>query len=70
MNFYCKELQEVNPLIKQNENCKLLLRQKTSVFVFSKSISLILPSESRIGSFDHALHLGRKCLSCTSPFAY
>jgi hypothetical protein len=44
--------------------------QKPSVFVFSKSISLILPSESRIGSFDHALHLGRKCLSCTSPFAY
>lgn len=41
MNFYCKELQEENHLIKQNENCKLLLRQKTSVFVFSKSISLI-----------------------------
>ena len=36
MNFYCKELQEVNPLIKQNKNCKLLLRQKPSVFCVFK----------------------------------
>ena len=43
MNFYCKELQEVNPLIKQNKNCKLCLRQNIQFCVF------------KIKGFDFAL---------------
>lgn len=42
---------------------------KHSVLCFQNQL-LILPSESRSGSFDHALRFGRKCLSCTSRFVY
>ena len=45
------------------------LATKHSVLCFQNQL-LIWPSESRIGIFDHALHFGRKCLSCTRYFVY